>query len=101
MVRLTMTPETVRALERLQNRGQLPEPCDDTSLDEPTVGKPVSHGQIIEISNSLKHINENLQDGESKDYVSHHLDILLRGSQVYIEPPKPKIEPVATTLFPF
>lgn len=101
MVRLTMTPEIVRALERLQSRGQLPEPCDDSYLNEPTAGKPISHGQIIEISKTLKHINEDLQDAESRNYVSHHLDILLRGSHVYIEPPKPKMEPVPTVLFTF
>lgn len=97
MVRLTMTPGILRALELLQLRGQLPEPCDDADLDEPAVGKPISHGQIIEISRSLKHI-----DGDSgfKDCVSHSLDILLRESRVYIEPPKPKKEPV-TTLFLF
>ena len=101
MVRLTMTPGIVRALERLQHGGQLPEPCDDPSLDESAVGKPISHGQIIAISSSLKSINDNLKDPESEEYASGHLDILLRGAQVYIEPPKPKQEPVATILYLF
>ena len=98
MVRLTMTPGIVRALELLQLRGQLPEPCDDSHLDQPVVGKPISHGHIIEVSNILKAVNGDLGAAKGDDFVSHHLDSLLRGSQVYSEPPKPRKEPVIYSL---
>lgn len=95
MVRLTMTPEIVRVLEQLQHRGELPQARDGLPLDEPTVGKPISHGHIIDVSRTLKQMKENSQTSGSEDLVSHHLDVLLRGSRVYIEPSKPKPEPVS------
>lgn len=98
MVHLTTTIEIVRALERLHNCGQLPEPCDDSDLDQPVVGKPISHGHIIEVSKRLKDVNEDLRAAKGDDFVSHHLDSLLRGSQVYVEPPKPRKEPVIYSL---
>ena len=95
MVRLTMTPAIVRALEFLGNSHQLPELTDsDPSLDEPAVGKPVSHEQIIAISKHLKQANKEDHNGTAGDTVACHLDDLLRGSRVYIEPPKPEQEPV-------
>lgn len=98
MVRLTMTLEIVRALERLQNDGHIAELCEDPPSNEPAVGKPISHEQIIAISKILKSTNENAQDEQNAGYVSHHLDSLLRGSQIYIEPPKSKKEPVAYSM---
>lgn len=98
MVRLTMTLEIVRALERLQNDGHIAELCEDPPLSEPTVGKPISHEQIIAVSKILKSTGENAQDAQPAGYVSHHLDNLLRGSQIYVEPPKSKKEPVAYSI---
>ena len=67
----------------------------EPSLQDPKVGKPISHGQIIAISNSLrKSYAGKTASGEKP--IAYHLDDLLRGSKVYIEPPKPKPEPVSS-----
>ena len=98
MVRLTVTPAILRALEELQHSGQAPEaspPASEPSLDQPAIGKPITHGQIIAISKTLKELRTATADGKLDDTVSFHLDDLLRGSKVYVEPPKPKLEPVS------
>lgn len=95
MVRLTMTLEIVRALERLHNDGHNTELCQGFPLSELIVGKPISHEQVIAISKLLKSSSGNAQDTQSLEHVPYHLDNLLRGSQIYIEPPKLKKEPVA------
>lgn len=51
----------------------------------PCLGKPISHLDLLQLSRELK---------------AHHLspptlDILLRGSRVYVPPPVPKPEPVS------
>lgn len=100
MVRLTMTPAILRALAVLQDRGQVPEALDDASepsLDQPATGNPISHGQIIAISKSLKKIKTDVFNGELDATASYNLDDLLRGSKVYVELPKPKAEPVGST----
>lgn len=56
----------------------------EPSLAEPSVGKPISHGQIVDIWKKLRASKE----------TSYTLEELLRGSQVYIPPPPPKPEPV-------
>lgn len=86
MVLLTMTTTVVEALTArpmLENADR--EAADATalkepSLAEPAVGKPISHGQIVELWKS-----------KASD---HSLEQLLRGSQVYVPPPTPKKEPV-------
>lgn len=100
MVRLTMTPAILRALEQLQEREQVPSVCGEASeppLDQPALGNPITHGQIIAISKTLREIKTDASDEKSETVVSYHLDDLLRGSKVYIEPPKPKAEPVGFT----
>lgn len=102
MVCLTITPAILRALQDLRDRGQVLETLDGTSepsLDKPTQGKPITHGQIIAISKTLKTIHQDAPNRGSHDQVSYHLDDLLRGSKVYVEPPKPKAEPVSCTYF--
>jgi len=94
MVRLTMTPNLVQALVQLEDSSTPLEICDDPPLDRPAVGKPISHEQIWAVSKSLKQLNEEHRNAHSDDAVSHLLDSLLRGSRVYIEPPKPRNEPV-------
>lgn len=51
----------------------------------PKVGNPISHGHVIDIARRLKgrHQAPNCR-----------LEALLKGSKVYIPPPKPKAEPV-------
>ena len=91
MVRLTVTSAMLRALE--YHRA-----CEsNTPLDgshEWKVGDPISHDQVIALSKqSRKH------EGSTKRSEGQYYDLaaLLRGSQVYIEPPKPKPEPVSIT----
>ncbi len=96
MVLLTITPAIVAALGRLQDETSgkdrendedesgLEVTATDPALVEPAVGKPISHGQVVNLSRSLK----------SRGELPCHLDILLRGSRVYVPPPRPKPEPV-------
>lgn len=100
MVCLTITPAILRALKELQNREQVPETLSELSepsLDQPAIGKPITHGQIIAISKTLREIKTDVTNGKLDTIVSCHLDDLLRGSKVYVEPPKPKAEPVGST----
>ena len=100
MVRLTITPAIIRALEELQANGQVPEAFHGTSeplLDQPATGNPITHGQIIAISKALKEIKTDALNGKLHTMVSYHLDDLLRGSKVYVDPPKPKAEPVGSS----
>ncbi|KAI1459660.1 endoplasmic reticulum-based factor for assembly of V-ATPase-domain-containing protein [Annulohypoxylon moriforme] len=94
MVLLTMTPSIVEALNRLDgaNLDALPQdrennsaskPSSEPSLKDPEPGKPISHGQIIDIWKCLK--------GEQGN--ATRLEELLRGATVYIPPPPPKPEP--------
>jgi hypothetical protein len=102
MARLTMTPAIVRALKELQDLNQLPDVIGNASeppLDEPAVGHPISHGQIIAVSKKLTQVTGVSYQHGSEIAMSSHLDDLLRGSRVYIERPKPKAEPVATPSF--
>ena len=104
MVRLTITPAILRAIEELQDRKQFPEDLSEASepsLNKPTLGKPITHGQIISISHTLRKIRFQSTNGVVHTDVSYHLDDLLRGSRVYVDPPKPKAEPVGSTSFEF
>ena len=94
MVRLTITPVILQALKRVEQHALLSEVDDDPKVDEPAVGNPISHAQILAISKSLKQVNEESRKEGAEGTPSYRLDDLLRGSQIYIEPPKPKIEPV-------
>ena len=100
MVRLTITPAMIRALEELQAKGQVPEAlgeASEPSLDQPATGNPITHGQIIAISKILKRTQTDATNDKLSTQVSYHLEDLLRGSKVYVEPPKPKAEPVGFT----
>lgn len=99
MVRLTITPAILRALGELQNRGQVSEALSEASepsLDQPATGNPITHGQIIAISKNLKDTIKHESNEKFDTQISYHLDDLLRGSKVYVEPPKPKAEPVGS-----
>lgn len=100
MVRLTITPAILRALEELQCRDQVREAlgeASEPSLDQPATGNPITHGQIIAISKTLKEIETDATNDKLNTMVSYYLDDLLRGSKVYVEPPKPQAEPVGST----
>lgn len=100
MVRLTITPAILAALRAAERReldisatNGASEPC----LDNPALGNPISHGQIIAISRLSKGIYEDLQKAEamsSEMPASYHLDDLLRGAKIYNETPKPKAKKV-------
>ena len=100
MVSLTITPAILRALQELQDRGQVPKvlgEASEPSLDQPATGNPITHAKIIAISKTLKAIRTDEVSGNVDTNVSYHLDDLLRGAKVYVEPPKPKAEPVGST----
>ena len=86
MVLLTMTFTIVDAIKEYQSQNldsgnrHLSEP----PLESPAIGNPISHGQLIDISRALKQSDTNTK---------YRLDNLIRSSQIYIEPPKPKPEP--------
>ena len=105
MVRLCMTQSMVSAIHYCSRNTVEDWPCEhfegEPSLQDPKQGQPISHGQVIALSQCLKRHFE-LRSGQSSNVKSepltHDLDGLLRGSRVYIEPPKPKPEPVSLML---
>ena len=66
---------------------------DEPPLDKPAVGNPISHGQVLDLFERLQVVQRT--EKASIDCPNCHLDELLRGSMVYIEPPKPKPEKVS------
>lgn len=100
MVLLTMTSSIVDGLAQLDGmlsaedmqQGTTGDAAHDghqqtdrePSLNPPSVGKPISHQQIVDIWKKLR-VNHN---------AGYSLEELLRGSQVYVPPPPPKPEPV-------
>lgn len=103
MVLLTVTPAIVRAIAEAQKvadeeleKLQL---SHEPSLAEPSVGSPISHGQLIDLSKLLKnHADEIAEKDEEGEGIVYSLDTLLKGSKVYIPPPPPKKEPVSNLL---
>ena len=105
MTRLTMTSAMVQAIDFLDENkvgaSALGVEGQDPPLKEPAVGKPISHGQVIAISKSLREYFHSHSESLSADHVTtikYHLDDLLRGSRFYVEPPKPKVEPVSISI---
>ena len=97
MVYLTITPAILKAIEYIEGRGKEVRWNGETeqpSQTRPSVGLPISHVTILDISTSMHDLASN-QSSESLQHVPlHRVDDLLRGSRVYIEPSKPKAEPV-------
>lgn len=100
MVRLTMTKALVVALDYCSK-------ADDNTLllifhenepllDDPALGNPITHSQVLALSKQLRQHAEDASNAAKLklEHVAYDLDSLLRGSEVYIEPPKPKPEPV-------
>ncbi|KAI1117646.1 endoplasmic reticulum-based factor for assembly of V-ATPase-domain-containing protein [Nemania sp. NC0429] len=100
MVLLTMTSPMVEALMVLQDvsaprdastktlnyvntyiDADIDEPC----VEQPAVGKPISHGQILHTIKTLR----------AKGHAGFRLEAMLRGSALYVPPPPPKPEPTA------
>lgn len=96
MVLLTMTPAMVAAVKVYTAGGGSASNPDEPTLDEAIVGKPISHGQIIDIAEFLKNNSDTVQQGtKDGNPVSLSLADLLRGSSVYMPPPEPKPQPSA------
>ena len=99
MVYLTVTPALVRAVRLLQLRNQvqeIKEVASEPPLDDLVIGSPISHLQVILVSKKLKgHADIHFKEGLEEAFPCR-LDDLLRGSNIYIEPPKPRAEPVPT-----
>lgn len=103
MVLLTMTSSILEALsiveaaetpqiedhdETVEQKSQ--PPTKEPTLDDPKLGNPISHGQIVDLWKQLK------AQGNS----NFTLEQLLRGASVYIPPPPPKPEPVSHPISP-
>ena len=102
MVLLTMTLSIVEGLHKVEQPQEpsIPNESDEAtapqdqtkepSLENPEVGKPISHGQIVDLWKQLK----------ASGHTTYTLEQLLRGANVYIPPPTPKPEPVGSPRFP-
>ena len=99
MVLLTITSPILEALKFLQD-GKTPldlQPfATDPSLDNPALYDPISHGQVIALSQKLEDAKST--SSGTVQIPPHSLQLLLYGSRVYAEPPKAKLEPVSETM---
>ena len=102
MVRLAMTQVMVDAIKccsQLSVKGWPLESVGDEPVLEPAgVGKPISHGQVVDISRILRDYSKETNDRddlhtETGDF-KFSLGALLKGSQVYNAPIKTKSPPV-------
>ena len=104
MVYLTMTQAIVAAIQYF-NQNELQEElikdaknADIIMMENPAVGKPIVHAQVIALSRCLRnHFQTRTKQATFTSNVPlvYHLDALLRGSRVYVEAPKPKPERVS------
>ncbi|KAK3313268.1 endoplasmic reticulum-based factor for assembly of V-ATPase-domain-containing protein [Apodospora peruviana] len=89
MVLLTMTPSIVEGLRSAQgpekSQSQTDSQLDEKepSLNSPSVGNPISHGQVVDLWKLLR----------DKGDRGYSLERLLQGSNIYCPPPPPKPEP--------
>lgn len=96
MVLLTMTPFIVGAISKRKEAGIEVEQKSqasseaEPSLQHPAIGKPISHGQIIQLWKLSK----------DHDAQSYTLENLLWGAKVYVPPAPAKPEPVRPFLSP-
>lgn len=112
MVRLIMTDRMVAAMHTCINHNgpdwltDLSSPSSSSSssstpplLTNPTAGQPITHTQIIAVANCLRQLTTDGKldhpGNDNNDNTPGHLHQLLQGSGIYIEPPKPKPEPVS------
>ncbi|KAK8035774.1 hypothetical protein PG991_001847 [Apiospora marii] len=67
-------------LEEASAKATTADVSSEPSLDDAAAGKPISHGQIIDLWKQLR----------SLDHSKYSLEDLLRGATVYIPPPPPE-----------
>lgn len=95
MVNLIITPAIKTALNELE-RLRLEDFSKDQSSGQTlppnsAVGNPIGHDEVIAISRLLKTHSKK----KGIESVQFRLEDLLRGSRVFLEPPKPTVEPVS------
>lgn len=96
MVLLTMTPAIVAAVNLYLDGGGYTSNPDEPLLANADIGKPISHGQLIDIANYLtKNVETIRQKTKGGNKIPVHLAELLRGSAIHIPEPKPKPEPTS------
>ena len=91
MVRLTITPAMLEGLEYCQQHN-LDISDQEISIKEVKSENPITHSQVVALSTALK---KHMLDTEGPMPAKYTLAGLLRGSDVYIEPAKPRKEPVS------
>lgn len=64
---------------------QIAEAKAEPILEEPKIGNPISHGQVVDLSKQMK----------DQELEPCRLETLLKGSRIYIPPPPAKPEPVS------
>jgi predicted metal-binding membrane protein len=94
MVLLTMTPAVVATIKAYNNINSQQEQDGEPSLADPVVGGPISHGQLIEISQFLKEYMINVENWDNDLKLKMRLSDLLEGCGLYVPPPAPKPEKV-------
>ena len=98
MVELTITKAIYSALRYCSDQDVHGWPLEtvegDYPLTDPQVGQPISHTQVIALSRTLRDHVEGQGAMPGDGTVKCHLDDLLRGSTIYVEPPKQRAEPV-------
>lgn len=98
MVLLTMTSPMVEALMVLRDASETRHlstnttpfhhvDVEDPCVEDPAVGKPISHGQILHTIKTLR----------AKGHSGFRLEAMLRGSALYVPPPPPKPQQVRPT----
>ncbi|KAI9712409.1 MAG: hypothetical protein M1820_001622 [Bogoriella megaspora] len=89
-----MTAASVAAIEeciRLKSDVVELKSTSESPLQDPEIGRPISHGQLIDISRFLRKAYQ--EPEENKTEVAYHLEDLLRGARIYTPAPAPKKEP--------
>jgi len=100
MVLLCMTPAMVAAVQKHRelhpstraNSSSTSE--SDQDISSPAEGNPISHFQLVNISQELlAHVEGSYTDGQEHGSDQYRLNFLLRGAKFYVSPPPPKAQP--------
>jgi TMEM199 family protein len=89
MVLLCMTPAVAEVVELFLEHVPK-ENLQEPSLESPAEGKPISHGQLIDISHYLK--ANGIKSTKNGKSLPTRLEELLKGCSIY-KPPKPQSKP--------